>query len=345
MKAVFTTTDLMFCLSCSVMSKTAEIICLPCQTWMVISSTPSLTLHSFAVVYICTLLLPLHCQDNPYYKKISLRIPQSRPPSAMAKTPRRYFDEQGDAISNLGSFEGVLYAYDNQDNLKPISFVKALGAEGIPHSEEGPSDTQTHATDSSQVAYPYSHTTKPPAHLPGMSSASAQSPYKPRHESETHDAFDGESIINAKNFGSKRLNGFSSKRSVQPPSAISLDQSKRSLQPPSAMYMDPSYRSLQPQSGIALAPNMASTSFITSASSGRSYNKEPLFLRDNSMASRSINSAITAQPPVVIDSLGDNNSLQHYHHASDNSRSLPSTARQFNLRNATQSAKGFVRPR
>lgn len=92
----------------------------------------------FLVVYILTLFLPLHCQDNPFYQKVvdaqiiseprrSIAFSSSRPLMVDINTPAvqsngglTYFDRNGVPVTDPSNYYGILYAYDKYGRLLPV---------------------------------------------------------------------------------------------------------------------------------------------------------------------------------------------------------------------------------
>ena len=236
------------------------------------------------MVYICTLLLPLHCQDNPYYKKLSQHVPQtlSRLPSLNVKQPRLYYDEQGDLVTNLASYEGVLCVYDSQDNLKPVTLVKPL--KPYIDVESAPTLAQRLHDNTSQVSYPVGQM----GNGKQMSTLSTQPELWQLQDLEAHDKFDEDSLLTARKYKSARA----------------VVKNKRSGQPMSIMSM---------------APTASSASYMASASSFAGGNILPI---EESMTFEPISSNVTTAPNNIVDYRQARRSPPN-HQVFDGSRSVP----------------------
>lgn len=100
------------------------------------------------MVYILTLLLPVHCQDNSYYQTVVHAAPVDvgetlvQRQSSMHPNSRRnlYFDEHGNRIPNLATYNGVLYVFNmEQHRLKGVRKVVSLTSVvslDMPHGKE-----------------------------------------------------------------------------------------------------------------------------------------------------------------------------------------------------------------
>ena len=93
------------------------------------------------VVYILTLLLPVHCQDNPYYQTVAERIPLVANSSVLSIAHKvedfphhDYYDVHGNKIDNVGLFDGILYMYDADDHLQPVRHVTTIGGPVYEHT-------------------------------------------------------------------------------------------------------------------------------------------------------------------------------------------------------------------
>lgn len=108
-----------------------------------------------SVVYIFILLLPLHCNRNRYYQKIISHVPTTQSDLLASQAAKQYYNEHGDAIIDLTSFDGVIFGYDSEKNLKPLRQVMPVPElqSDTPQEESRPTPPDTKASQNESSSY------------------------------------------------------------------------------------------------------------------------------------------------------------------------------------------------